>query len=403
MGYHCGQHENPADFYLDLMSVDQSSAERMQEGETRVQQLITHFQSFAQNNPDIYTAATLPRSHLSIGASTPNDGSNSATNLDNDAATDVPTEKDALSPHQAQAELTDRLRSGTDSSDTTWALPWVKEFYVLTKRCWTATIRSRILIFAAAGQALLMTLLMGFVFFQMDRNQSSIQNRIGLLFFLPINIMFSVVMPMQSVFSLEMAVMARERSGGTYRISSFYLAKFITALPFSLLFNALYSTGVYFLANLQYEVDKFFIYFALILLLVVVATSFGMATGALFPNIQMSQIMAPLLIVIFLLFGGNLVNVDDMTPVLSWIRYISPINYIYIALAKNELTGLAFTCDGGDQSGCLTNGDDVLRRFSIDSLTIGTCVAYLIALLAAYHAITYASLRWKAKPRFIWI
>ncbi|KAJ1653518.1 hypothetical protein IWQ61_006374 [Dispira simplex] len=403
IGYHCGQHENPADFYLDLMSIDQSSPERMQEGDVRVRQLITHFQTFAQNNPDIYTAPTLPRPHLPIGTSSANDVFNSATNLDSEGGTDLPTEKETLNPHLAQEALTDRLHPGLDTSGTTWALPWAKEFYVLIKRCWTASIRSRFLIFADAGRSLIMMLLMGFVFFQLDHNQTSIQNRIGLLFFLPIDIIFSVVMPMQSIFALEMAIMTRERSGGTYRISSFYLAKFITALPFPLLFTALYSTGVYFLANLQYEVDKFFIFFALILLFVVVATSFGMAAGALFPNIQMSQIMAPLLIVIFLIFGGNLVNVDGMTPVLSWIRYISPINYIYNALAKNEMTGLVFTCDGGDQSGCLANGEDVLRRFSIDSFSIGASVAYLVALIAAYHVITYASLRWKAKPRFIWI
>ena len=56
------------------------------------------------------------------------------------------------------------------------------------------------------------------------------------------------------------------------------------------------------------------------------------------PNPQIGQLMVPMIVVIFMLFSGLLINIDSITIALRWIQWISPITYTYKALNQNEFT-----------------------------------------------------------------
>ncbi|KAJ1974653.1 hypothetical protein H4R33_006778 [Dimargaris cristalligena] len=407
LGYSCGQHENPADFFLDLMTPDDSDDQTLADSQERIRHLVDSFQKYQDRAPvsEITT-----------------DGINFS---DNDTPViNTPGLNDTLlpgkpiptgsSPADSTAPSRFTLKTITPKKQVPhsnavhegWALPWILELTILLDRCWKAQIRSKFQIIGLLARSIVMALFMGFTFFQLDTNQSSIQNRIGFLFFIPIELTFGSVMPMLMAFTLQANIMTRERSGGAYRVSSFYLAKFLTELPFILAFDAVYVTAIYFLAHLQYDAAKFFIFLGVCLLHVVVAVSLGMALSSFFRNLRATQTFAPLLIIIFLIFGGNLVNNDDVTPVLSWIRYISLITYTYHALSHNEFNGLTFSCGNSlteQTTGCVATGADALQRYGLDSFSIGMCIGLICALAVAFHVCIYASLRWKAKPRYIWV
>ncbi|KAJ1961112.1 hypothetical protein IWQ62_003980, partial [Dispira parvispora] len=321
LGYHCCRHENPADFYLNLMTIDHTSPDRLQESEERVNHLVESFRNFVQRHPEVYTTAspTLTNPSTAFGSLDENeditnfpDGENDTEMLDSTVS--GPKDDKLKKLHGAHSYAT----QPTEAAE--WALPWGKELCVLIQRCWTVTMRSRFSLVAETFRAIVVTLMLGFIFFKMGNDQPSVRGRIGLLFFFPVDILFAVVMPSLVVFALEMAIMSRERRGGTYRISTFYLAKFLTAIPIPLVLNTLYCVGVYFLGNLQYRADKFFIFLGIIWLLILTMISFGMATGAIFRKIQVAQVIAPLLLIIGMWFGGNVISSSQISPVLSWIR-----------------------------------------------------------------------------------
>ncbi|KAJ1991185.1 hypothetical protein H4R33_001471 [Dimargaris cristalligena] len=429
LGYSCGQHENPADFFLDLMTPDDSDDQTLADSQERIRHLVDSFQKYQDMSPMSRTsgdgsvhgterlAGYTESSPLAYA-----DGIHSSDNAT--PASSIPGLNDTLlpgkmtptgsSPVDPTVPRQFALKTTTPNkvvphSNTVhegWALPWIQELIVLFDRCWKAQIRSKFQIIGLLARSIVMALFMGFTFFQLDTNQSSIQNRIGFLFFIPIDLTFGSVMPMLMSFTLQADIMARERSGGAYRVSSFYLAKFLTELPFFLAFDAVYLTAIYFLAHLQYDAAKFFIFLGVCLLHVVVAVSLGMAIGSFFRNLRVTQMFAPLIITIFLIFGGNLVNNDDVTPVLSWIRYTSLITYTYHALSHNEFDGLTFSCGNSlteQTTGCVATGADALQRYGLDSFSIGMCIGLICALAVAFHVCIYASLRWKAKPRYIWV
>jgi hypothetical protein len=49
--------------------------------------------------------------------------------------------------------------------------------------------------------------------------------------------------------------------------------------------------------------------------------------GASVPTIDVGQIVTPLVLVIFLVFGGLFVNLDRVPVVLRWVQWISFISY----------------------------------------------------------------------------
>ncbi|KAJ1977873.1 hypothetical protein H4R35_002127 [Dimargaris xerosporica] len=389
LGYRCGQYDNPADFYLDLMTIDNSTDEKSVETNARVEHLVVSYQQYANSQSDKHNHRDTAK------PITPDTGQNIHGYPESAAL----AQSDPGTIGQSQISLPVVV----DHPSSGWALPWVFEFLTLLERCWKAQLRNKFFIMANIIQYILLFLLLGFTFFQIDTTQSSIQNRIGLLLFLPVGYAFGVIAQLLGVFSKERGIMLRERSVGSYRITSFYLAKFITELPFTLGIICTYLTGVYFLAHLQYEADKYFIYLGINALNIVTSISIGMAIGAACETLQVAEIVSPLVQTVFMIYAGNFVNTDDITPVLSWIRFLSNTKYAYQALTINEFTGVTFECSDVQDAGCFKTGEAVLANYSLDSLSISTCLGLMVAVSAFFHAIGYASLRWKSKPHYIWL
>lgn len=89
----------------------------------------------------------------------------------------------------------------------------------------------------------------------------------------------------------------------------------------------------------------------------------------------MGQIFGPLIIVLFLLFGGQLINLDSLSVVLRWIQYISLIGYSNKALAQNEFYGLALDPCLPNAGACYSSGEQVLKVFSYDTVRMFNSLA----------------------------
>ncbi len=115
------------------------------------------------------------------------------------------------------------------------------------------------------------------------------------------------------------------------------------------------------------------------------AISLGLMVGSFVPTIRVGQIVAPLIITVFLLFGGGLINLDRIPAALNWLQWLSIIAYSNKALAQNEFRGVTLDCTGS-KIACFQNGDDILKFFGYDfpslwySILINACIglAFLI-------------------------
>jgi hypothetical protein len=70
--------------------------------------------------------------------------------------------------------------------------------------------------------------------------------------------------------------------------------------------------------HLQPLATKFFTFVCILLVHSHTAFSLGLAIGAAVPSAQVGQIVAPLITVLFVLFGGLLVNLEGLPDALRW-------------------------------------------------------------------------------------
>jgi hypothetical protein len=104
--------------------------------------------------------------------------------------------------------------------------------------------------------------------------------------------------------------------------------------------------------------------------------------GAVVPTAFVGQTIAPLFIMVMLLFGGQLVNTGSVASGLAWLRFLSLIRYTYSSLARMNSSA----CASG--TGCYPTGESVLRAFDLDefpiwhNLVINTSMAVAYLLIA---------------------
>lgn len=90
---------------------------------------------------------------------------------------------------------------------------------------------------------------------------------------------------------------------------------------------------------------------------------------------------------------GILVRIPDMSPILSWLRFLSPVYYVVQGLIQNETAGLVFN-DG-------TTGDQYLAEFAFNEISVMWCAGALMITIVGYYIISLAGLHYKTRAKFI--
>ncbi|KAJ1812244.1 hypothetical protein LPJ75_003744, partial [Coemansia sp. RSA 2598] len=317
IGYQCPVHENPADYFIDVMTLDFRNEAALAESRARVTGLVY---SFIDHNSKSCQPERTRFRYL----------------CDRDIAT---------AEYEAYFETHDRNS-------------WISEYKVLAHRDWVNLMRNFSFLISQAVQSLMTALLVGFMFYYLKHDAVSVQNRLGLLYIVALNATFPTIMPALYVFFEERDIMLRERSSAVYRVTTFYVAKATTFVPISLVTSTIFITGVYFISRLAFSASKFFIALSVLSCLNIVSIAFMLMVGSAVKNMDIAFVVAPAIVTIELLFGGLLANPTSIVPEIRWIRWINPVYYAFSAFIQNEFRGLTFECSALSQ--CYPNGEQVI-------------------------------------------
>lgn len=374
LGVECPEHENPADFVMDLLTVranDEVSGNRVRLLHESWQEEERNRSRSRASQVNIASTVTSPAGVTS-----------------QDGAVTIPLGQQSSSASRNEHRLT-------------WPNNRAEEFGLLLKRNFILTFRNRLDIFATFGQTVFISLLLSFVFFQLNDDFSGVQGRLGLLFFISINVVFTTVNVLLSVFAVDRAILLRERSAATYRVFPSYAAKFISLLPLSMLFLIIFATPLYFITGLTMPFDRFLVFILMLAALRYSSIGLGLCVASISPTVQISEIIGPLVIVIFLIFGGNLANSNEITWILRWIQYISIVFYSYQALAQNEFTGNFYGVQNDSET--IVPGEYYLDLYGLENVNQWGCLGALLGLGTAFLLLGYIGLRFSTKPKLTFI
>lgn len=373
IGYFCEPHNNPADFFLDIINGDSTAAAH------------NGAEKGAYVDPD---ADTLETSRRGIE--------------------DKLVEEYRNSQHfrETKAEL-ERIIMGRQtttkapSRTITYNTSFMTQFKWVLKRTFRNLMLNPQTSVAQILVTLFLALVVGAIFFDVKDDPSGMQNRFGALFFIVVNQCFSSLSSAE-LFIAERKLFIHEYISGYYRVSVYFLSKMLSdILTLRTIPAIVFSCVAYFMIGLKPTADAFFLFMFSVTLVSYTATSMALAISADQTVVAIANIFMTIACVFMMIFAGLLVNLPSIVNWLAWLKYLSIPRYGLGALLVNEFTGLKF-CNQTKTPpipGLMCTGEEFLTDQGVDYSTWGFWQNHmaLIIMTACFLTIAYLKLRFIKK------
>lgn len=367
IGYTCEPHNNPADFFLDVINGDSTAV--------------------ALTNTD------------------GDDPDSEATSSSKQGIEDKLVEeyKNCSYYKQTKAEL-ERIISGKQlttvrSRTITYNTGFLTQFKWVLKRTFRNLMLNPQTSIAQVAVTAFLAIIVGALFFDVQNDQSGIQNRFGALFFITVNQCFSSLSSAE-LFITERKLFTHEYISGYYRVSVYFLCKILSDIITLRTIPAIVFTCVaYFMIGLKPTAGAFFLFMFTVALVAYTGTSMAMAISADQTVVAIANIFMTISFVFMMIFTGLLVNLPSIVSWLAWIKYLSIPRYGFSALQINEFVGLNFSQTMNGTFLFSRPGEAVLEEQGVDYSTWGLWQNHvaLMVMTGIFLSIAYLKLRFIKK------
>ncbi|XP_060793656.1 broad substrate specificity ATP-binding cassette transporter ABCG2 isoform X2 [Neoarius graeffei] len=312
IGFTCEPHNNPADFFLDVINGDYTalSSDNLKDNEELDQK------QYAVNRQSIEDRLVQEYKQWSYYKQT----------------------KDELE------QITQGRKYGNSpkSRTITYSTSFCHQFKWVLKRTFRNLMLNPQTSIAQIGVTVFLALVVGAIFFNVSSNKSGIQNRMGALFFITTNQCFGSLSSAE-LFITERKLFLHEYVSGYYRVSVYFLCKLLSDILTLRTFPAIiFSVVAYWLIGFKGAVGPFFFFMLTVAMTAYTATSMVMAISADQNVVAVANIYMTITFVFMMIFSGLLVNLPSIAAWLNWIKYFSIPRYGLSGLLVNEFFGLEF-------------------------------------------------------------
>ncbi|KAL0983842.1 hypothetical protein UPYG_G00133460 [Umbra pygmaea] len=359
LGHPCPRYCNPSDFYVDLISIDRRSPEREAECLERARVLSAKFVEKVSGRDDFMWKEEEP--------STTQEVIESAQSTSQEEAIAVSKHKD---------RLPGRLH----------------QFTILIRRQVYNDFRDLVTLLVHGFEALLMSLLIGFLYFGAGEERLSIQDTVALLYMIGALTPFAVVLDVIAKCHTERAMLYHELEDGMYNVTSYFFAKVLGELPEHCVFTLVYGLPIYWLAGLNQAPDRFLLNFLLVWLVVYCSRSMALFVAAALPTLQTSAFMGNSLFTVFYLTGGFVISLENMWLVASWFSYASFMRWGFEGMLQVQFRGLKYPVSIGNFTFNI-DGIHVVEAMDMNQYPLYTCYMVLLAVVAGFMLLYYLSLK----------
>ncbi|KAL1925335.1 uncharacterized protein VTP21DRAFT_218 [Calcarisporiella thermophila] len=211
------------------------------------------------------------------------------------------------------------------------------QFCILSDRTFKNLYRDPMLMLTHYCISIFLALLCGMLFFRVTNDIAGFQNRMGVFFFMCTLFGFECLTSLQT-FATERILFMRERANGYYKPLPYFLAKILfDILPLRVLPPLLMGVIVYQMVGLVNGLPEFVRFLLVLVLFNLTAASICLCLGVVFRNSAVASLIASLIMLFSMLFGGLLLNKDSIPQYLTWLKDLSFFNYAFEALIVNEM------------------------------------------------------------------
>ncbi|OIW26869.1 ABC transporter [Coniochaeta ligniaria NRRL 30616] len=381
-GFECPRHTNPADFALDLITIDLQQEDREAETREKVRLLIEAWTTEARHHPNDQTAKPrLPDIEEEEPTSSKLPHSSSSTKQHTLAS---PAELGALvrSPSPLHTSLPILLHRAT--------INFLRQPPLLLART-----------MQVVGFGAVLTLFMA----PIRHDVYSVQNRVG--FVQQTGALYFVGMLQNvAVYPAERDVFYREQDDGVYGVAAFALVYTLPEIPGEVLSALLFGCLGVLAIGLPRTVDMYFVACFVCFCIVSCGESLGIMFNTLFgSHTGFAVNLTSIFLSVAQIMGG--VMSIDMPELFKAFNYLSPINYAVRAFAPFSLRDVVFTCTTAQRmpdGRCpIENGMQVLQLYKLDVDAVAN-VAALAGCTVVYRLVAWVLLklvrtRWEGRAK----
>ncbi|KAM6956216.1 ATP-binding cassette sub-family G member 8 [Aplochiton taeniatus] len=363
LGYPCPRYCNPSDFYVDLISIDRRSPEREAECLERARVLSEQFMDQVRDTKDFMWKSAESVPALESGGTSGRESSH-------------PKEEEAITVSKHRDRLPGRMH----------------QFTILIRRQVYNDFRDLVTLLVHGFEALLMSLLVGCLYYGAGDQRLSIQDTVALLYMIGALTPFAVVLDVIAKCHSERAMLYHELEDGMYSLTSYFFAKVLGELPEHCVFTLVYGLPIYWLAGLNGAPDRFLLNFLLVWLMVYCSRSMALFVAAALPTLQTSAFMGNALFTVFYLTGGFVISLENMWLVASWFSHASFMRWGFEGMLQVQFRGNKYPISIGNFTVNI-DGIRVVESMKMNQYPLYSCYLVLIAVSLAFILLYYLALR----------
>ncbi|TKS85920.1 ATP-binding cassette sub-family G member 8 [Collichthys lucidus] len=362
LGYPCPRYCNPSDFYVDLISIDRRSLEQEAECLERATVLAGKFMEKVRDTED----------HMWKPA----------------AADTAPAQTE--SPQQLSTVKTEEVITISKQKNR---LPGrLHQFTILIRRHMYNDYRDLVTILVHGFEALLMSLLVGCLYYGAGEERLSIQDTVALLYMIGALTPFAVVLDVIAKCHTERAMLFHELEDGMYSVSSYFFAKVLGELPEHCVFTLVYGLPIYWLAGLNEAPERFLLNFLLVWLMVYCSRAMALFVAAALPTLQTSAFMGNALFTVFYLTGGFVISLENMWLVASWFSHASFMRWGFEGMLQVQFRGNKYPITISNIT-ISVDGIHVVEAMKMNQYPLYSCYLVLLAVCLCFMVLYYVSLK----------
>ncbi|XP_021073631.1 ATP-binding cassette sub-family G member 8 isoform X1 [Mus pahari] len=356
IGHPCPRYSNPADFYVDLTSIDRRSKEQEAATTEKAQSLAALFLEKVQGFDDFLWKAE---------------------------AKELNTSTHTVSP---------TLTQDTDCGAAAELPGMIQQFSTLIRRQISNDFRDLPTLLIHGSEACLMSLIIGFLYYGHGAKQLSFMDTAALLFMIGALIPFNVILDVVSKCHSERSMLYYELEDGLYTAGPYFFAKILGELPEHCAYVIIYAMPIYWLTNLRPIPELFLLHFLLVWLVVFCCRTMALAASAMLPTFHMSSFFCNALYNSFYLTAGFMINLDNLWIVPAWISKLSFLRWCFSGLMQIQFNGHLYTTQVGNFTFSVL-GDTMVSAMDLNTHPLYAIYLIVIGISYGFLFLYYLSLK----------
>ncbi|KAF1835024.1 hypothetical protein BDW02DRAFT_496945 [Decorospora gaudefroyi] len=266
----------------------------------------------------------------------------------------------------------------------------VQQTRVLTARTWTVTIRDPMGMFGSLVEAVGMAIITGWIFLQLDGSLSGIRSRQGALYNAAALQGYLILLYETYRLTTDIQLFDEETRQGVVSVPAFLisrrLARFlIEDIPVPLIFSVIY----YFFCGFSADGAQFMTFFGTILLQQYIAVCFATVCVAVSRDFAGASLVANLGYTLQSMACGYFIQSNTIPVYVRWTKWTAYVFYAFGALCANEFTGSFYDCpfEGGRSNPACKeyDGDFVMDSLGFPDNWIWRPILALVGFAIAFY------------------